>query len=95
MDLSGTCETLRWEPGDVRVQGSVAAVECLPDDPFVEDVGLYLFSSLDDLNAWWLERLSMIEKPLEPGNCLDSQPGAGTYSSGRVACYAGKRGHVR
>ncbi len=85
-DLKGTCERLRPKDMAVSVRKAVAALVCTPPGP-IEDVGLYLFDDADELELWWLERLSMIEQRFGPGDCGQGVAGIEPRLSGQLVCY--------
>jgi hypothetical protein len=98
-DLRGTCGPLAPSQSDITVVGSIAALECRPDDDGIEDVGLYLFADLGTLRDWWQTRVAMISVPLLDGDCHGRQNALGSWAQGSVACYASGKprvtGHVR
>jgi serine/threonine protein kinase len=82
--------------GDRPVLGSLGAIDCPVGTSLVEDVGYFELPTLSALDAWWGERIKVLELERDSGGCLDGTPGERRASTGRVACYiSGGKARIR
>jgi anti-sigma factor RsiW len=70
-----------------HVEGSVGAIDCVPQSSRVIDVGYFRFPTVAALDGWWSGRLPGFPMAADSGGCLDGTPGETTTSRGRIACY--------
>jgi hypothetical protein len=70
-----------------HVEGSVGAIDCIPESSPVNDVGYFRFATVSALDSWWSGRLAGFPTEADSGGCTDGTPGETTTSRGRIACY--------
>ncbi|MEK6721234.1 MAG: hypothetical protein AABZ33_11280 [Chloroflexota bacterium] len=67
--------------------GDLGAIDCLPNDTLIEDVGWFRFTTPAALQAWYGRRIAQVGVSASSGGCLDGTPGETAWSAGRIACY--------
>ncbi len=67
--------------------GDLGAIDCLPTDTLIEDVGWFRFTTPAALRAWYARRIAQVGVSTSSGGCSDGTPGETAWSAGRIACY--------
>lgn len=67
--------------------GDLGAIDCLPNDTLIEDVGWFRFTTPAALRAWYARRIAQVGVSTNSGGCYDGTLGETAWSAGRIACY--------
>lgn len=73
--------------GVVDPVGDLGAIDCIPTDAVLEDVGWFRFTTPAALQAWYARRIAQVGVKANSGGCDLEAAGETSWRAGRIACY--------